>query len=300
MATSRSIVTICLLVVSLLIAAEPTTPTIPPILEPLKAKIGNHWAFKGLVLDFQAIQPLTDDQFRAIESLGIRRIAIGNAKGIDDSSIKRLAKLNLEGFVTDGSQLTDEAFRYLATMKSLKNLSFYHPAFGKKGFTGSGFALLKDLPELETLTFAGTSTGEEAMAAIGELTQLKQLSTWHTQQTDPRNMYLLKLTNLRSLKLGNSLSKYDGKPRQPCLTDITLETIAKMKSLENLELTEMQLTFPTAEQLSVLPNLKKLKLEGVDISSKDVEKLRAKMAGVSIEWKPMTESEIKRLTDFLK
>lgn len=138
------------------------------------------------------------------------------------------------------------------------------------------------------------------MAAIGELTQLKQLSTWHTQQTDPRNLYLLKLTNLRSLKLGNSLSKYNGKPRQPCLTDATLATIAKMKSLESLELTEMQLTFPVVEQLSAPPNLKKLKLEGVDILSKDVEKLRAKMAWVSIEWKPMTESEIKRLTDFLK
>ena len=300
MATSRSIVTICLLVVSLLIAAEPTTPIVPSVLEPLKAKIGRHWAFKGLVLDFQANQPLTEDQFKAIESLGIRRIAIGNAKGIDDSSIKRLLKLNLEGFVTDGSQITDEAFRYLATMKSLKNLSFYHPAFGKKGFTGSGFALLKDLPELETLTFAGTSTGEEAMAAIGELTQLKQLSTWHTQQTDPRNLYLLKLTNLRSLKLGNSLSKYNGKPRQPCLTDATLATIAQMKSLENLELTEMRLTFSVLEQLSALPNLKKLKLEGVDISANDIEKLRAKIAGVSIEWKPMTESEIKRLQDFLK
>ena len=296
----RSICTFLFLVGSLLFAAEPSAPTVPTILEPLKAKIGRHWAFKGIVLEIQADKPLTEDQFKAIESLGIRRIAIGNAKGIDDSSIKRLAKLNLEGFVTDGSQLTDEAFRDLATMKSLKNLSFYHPAFGKKGFTGSGFALLKDLPELETLTFAGTSTGEEAMAAIGELTQLKQLSTWHTQQTDPRNMYLLKLTNLRSLKLGNSLSKYNGKPRQPCLTDATLTTIAQMKSLENLELTEMQLTFPVVEQLSVLPNLKKLKLEGVDISSKDVEKLRAKMVGVSIEWKPMTEVEIKRLQDFLK
>jgi hypothetical protein len=296
----RSICIILLLVESLLIAAEPTTQTVPPVLESLKAKIGNHWAFKGMVLEFQANQPLTEDQFKAIESLGIRRIAIGNAKGIDDSSIKRLAKLNLEGFVTDGSSLTDEAFRYLATMKSLKNLSFYHPAFGKKGFTGSGFALLIDLPELETLTFAGTSTGEEAMAAIGELTQLKQLSTWHTQQTDPRNLYLLKLTNLRSLKLGNSLSKYDGKPRQPCLTEVTLGTIAQMKSLENIELTEMQLTFPVIEQLSALPNLKKLKLEGVDISTKDVDKLRAKMSGVSIEWKPMTEAEIKRLQDFLK
>lgn len=288
------------LVGSLLFADDPSAPTVPTILEPLKAKIGRHWAFKGIVLEIQADKPLTEDQFKAIESLGIRRIAIGNAKGIDDSSIKRLAKLNLEGFVTDGSQLTDEAFRYLATMKSLKNLSFYHPAFGKKGFTGSGFALLKDLPELETLTFAGTSTGEEAMAAIGELTQLKQLSTWHTQQTDPRNLYLLKLTNLRSLKLGNSLSKHNGKPRQPCLTDETLATIAKMKSLESLELTEMQLTFPVIEQLSALPNLKKLKLEGVDISAKDIEKLRTKMAGVSIEWKPMTEAEIKRLQDFLK
>jgi hypothetical protein len=300
MAISRLICSILLLVGSLLIGAEPTPPTVPPVLEPLKAKIGNHWAFKGMVLEFHANQPLTEDQFKAIENLGIRRIAIGNAKGIDDSSIKRLAKLNLEGFVTDGSQLTDEAFRYLATMKSLKNLSFYHPAFGNKGFTGSGFALLKDLPELETLTFAGTSTGEEAMAAIGELTQLKQLSTWHTQQTDPRNLYLLKLTNLRSLKLGNSLSKHNGKPRQPCLTDVTLATIAQMKSLENIELTEIQLTFPVIEQLSALPNLKKLKLEGVDISAKDIEKLRTKMAGVSIEWKPMTEAEIKRLQDFLK
>jgi hypothetical protein len=38
----------------------------------------------------------------------------------------------------------------------------------------------------------------------------------------------------------------------------------------------------------------------VDILAKDIEKLRTKMAGVSIEWKPMTEAEIKRLQDFLK
>ena len=45
---------------------------------------------------------------------------------------------------------------------------------------------------------------------------------------------------------------------------------------------------------------KLIKMES-SLSDEDrIEKLQAKMAGVSIEWKPMTESEIKRLTDFLK
>jgi hypothetical protein len=103
------------------------------------------------------------------------------------------------------SEVSMLAFRHLATMKSLKHLSFFHPAFGKKEFIGSGFALLKD-----------------------------------------------------------------------------------------------RLTFPVIEQLAVLPNLKKLKLEGVDITADDVEKLRAKMPGVSIDWKPMSEEERKRLQEFLK
>lgn len=275
-------------------------PAVPAVLEPLKAKIGGHWAFKGVVLEFQAEQPLTEEQFKAIEVLGIRRIAIGSAKGIDDAAIERLAKLDLEGLMTDGIQITDDAFRHLATMKSLKHLSFFHPSFGKKEFTGSGFALLKDLPALETLTFAGTSTGEEAMTAISQLKQLKEFSTWHTQQTDPRNLYLLKLTELRSLKMGNSLSRFDGKPRQPCLNDATVATLAQLKSLETLDLMEMQLSFPVIEQLAVLPNLKKLKLEGVEITAEDIEKLRAKMPGVSIDWKPMTDEERKRLQEFLK
>ncbi len=300
MSAFRLICVFLALTAAVLTAAEPAVQAVPTVLEPLKAKIGGHWAFKGVVLEFRAEQPLTEEQFKAIEGLGIRRIAIGNAKGIDDAAIERLSKLDLEGLMTDGVQITDDAFRHLATMKSLKHLSFFHPAFGKKEFTGTGFALLKDLPAFETLTFAGTSTGEDAMTAIGQLTQLNEFSTWHTQQTDPRNLYLLKLTNLRSLKLGNSLSKYDGKLRQPSLTDATLATLAQLKSLETLDLMEMRLTFPVIEQLAVLPSLKKLRLEGVDVSAEDVQKLRAKLPGVSIDWKPMTEEERKRLQEFLK
>lgn len=275
-------------------------PPIPAALTPLKAKIGPHWAFKGTVLEFHAEQSLTEEQWKSIEELGVRRIAILPAKGIDDAAMTRLAKLDLEGFVTDGAQLTDEGFQSIATMKSLQHLAFFHLSFGRKDFTGRGFALLKDLPALETLTYGGSSTGEEAMEAIGQLTQLREFSTWHTQQTDPRNLHLLKLTNLRSLKLGNSLSKYDGKPRQPGLTDATVSTLAQMKSLETLDLTEMRLTFPVIEQLSALPKLKKLKLHGVDMSADDAEKLRGKMPGVTIEWKPLTDDERKQLENFLK
>ena len=273
---------------------------VPAALEPLQAKIGRHWAFDGTVLDFKAQQPLTQEQWIAIEGLGIRRIAILPAKGIDDAAMARLAKLDLEAFVTDGAQLTDEGFKSLASMKSLQHLAFFHLSFGRKDFTGRNFALLKELPALETLTYGGSSTGEEAMEAIGQLTQLREFSTWHTQQTDPRNLHLLKLTSLRSLKLGNSLSKYDGKLRQPCLTEATIATLAEMKSIETLDLTEVRLTYPVLEPLSALPKLKKLKLQGVDISNGDMEKLRAKMPGVAIDWKPFTDEERKRLDDFLK
>ncbi len=267
---------------------------VPAALEPLKTKIGGHYAFKGTVLQFRADQPITEEQWKAIEALGIRQISTGG-KGIDDEAIARLAKLDPEGLVLDGSTLTDDGCKHLAEMKSLKVLSVGHTTSGKTGFKGTGLAQLKAVATLEKLSLGGSSAGDAAMEAIGELTQLKEFSSWHTQRTQAGNLPLTRLTNLKSLTIGQNLYGWDGKPRILALDDSSMATLAKITSLESLSLMETRLTLPALQQLKALPNLKSLRFTSVDVSPADIEKLRAELPGVKIDYKPLTDEERARL-----
>jgi hypothetical protein len=257
---TKSIQLVCavfVLFVPLLLAAEPVAPiSVPAVLEPLKAKVGSHYAFKGNVLSFRAEEPITDEQWKAIEGLGARQISTGG-KGVDDSAIARLAKLDPEGLALDGSGITDEGCKHLADMKSLRKLSVGHIL--KKEFTGTGLSALKDLPKLESFSFGGSGTREPAMNAIGEITQLKEFSSWHTQNGDPVNPYLLKLKNLETLMIGNSLKRWDGKPRQLCLTDASMKTLSQMTSLKNLTLMQARLSYDAVVQLKALTHLRTLR-----------------------------------------
>ena len=143
-------------------------------------------------------------------------------------------------------------------------------------------------------------SNDQGMAAIAELTQLKELRTWHTYQTQAGNEALLKLTGLRSLMLGQRLRKWNGQPNPLSLDDTTLATLARMKSLETLSLDEVRLTHAGLVQLKALPNLKKLILQRTDISEADLAKLRTDLPGVTIDFKSMTEEERKKLEGFLK
>ena len=254
-------------------AAAPAGPAVPAVLEPLNAKIQKNAPYEGWLLNVRAEQPLTDEQWKAIEAaLGIQGIIAGMGKGINDEAIARLATLNLQVLVLDGaSTLTDGCCQHIAKMKSLRRLSMGHML--QKEFTGRTLSLLKDLPALEALTLAGSATGPDAMAAIGQLTQLKELANWHTRHSDPRNPYLLKLTNLKSLTLGRNSTAHDHKTYSS-LTDATMTTVAEMKSLESLRLMDFRPTLAALEKLKALPNLKTLDLtSSVDLShAEDVAK----------------------------
>jgi hypothetical protein len=84
------------------------------------------------------------------------------------------------------------------------------------------------------------------------------------------------------------------------IDDSTLATLAKLKSLESLSLDEVRLTHAGLVQIKALPNLKKLTLQHADIPDADIAKLRADLPGVTIEWKPLTEDERKKLEGMLK
>jgi hypothetical protein len=128
------------------------------------------------------------------------------------------------------------------------------------------------------------------MAAIGQLTQLKEFRTWHTAQTQSGNAHLLKLTNLTALRIGQRLPEW-GKDSPVSFDESTMPVIAQLQTLESLELTEARFSAKIIPHLQALPKLAKLKIETVDIAAADVEALKAALPGCKVDFKPMSDAE---------
>ena len=246
----------------------------------------------GVVTQVQVkCDAFTEADFRTLGSVTTIKNLTISGKTITDETLALLTGLvELEQLSTDGIQLTDAGCKHFAAFQNLKSLAFFHPAFRSKDFTGSGLAELKALPKLERLTFAGSTAGDVAMEAIGQLTQLKEFRTWHTAQTQAGNEHLLKLTKLTALRMGQRLPEW-GKDSPVSFDESTIGMIAQIKTLESLELTEARLSAKIIPQLQALPKLAKLKIETVDISAADVEAIKAALPKCKIDWKPMSDAE---------
>src|SRR5262249_44457444 len=96
---------------------------------------------------------------------------------------------------------------------------------------------------------------------------------------------------LKSLNLGQRLTY---KP-PVCPTDATLAILADLKSLETLQLSETRLTFKALQQLTKLPALQKLILEGIDLPKGDVERLQRELPKGKITWTEPNETYQKRI-----
>jgi hypothetical protein len=234
----------------------------------------------------------TEADYRTLSAFTtLKVLSVSSAKTLTDDKLALLTTLTeLEDLSTEGIQLTDDGFKHFAAFQKLRRLKFFHPSLRSGSFTGSGLAHLKALPRLESLTFAGSSAGDAALEAIGQLPQLKELRTWHTGQTQEGNAHLLKLTQLTTLRIGQRLPSFTrGTP--PSFDESTLETLARLKSLESLELTEARLTAKIIPQLKSLPKLKRLKFEMVDISSADMDAIKAALPAAKVEWQPLSEAD---------
>ncbi len=254
----------------------------------LGAKIGET---KGVITQVSVMcDAFTEADFRTLAAFtSITDLTI-SGKTITDETMALLTGLSdLERLSTDGIQLTDAGFRHFAAFQKLKTLAFFHPAFRSEKFTGRGLAELKALPKLERLTFAGSTAGDAALEAVGQLTQLKEFRTWHTAQTQAGNAHLAKLTNLKALRIGQRLP--NGKDVPASFDDSTLMTLAQIQSLESLELTEARLSANIIPQLKALPKLTRLKFQTVDISAADVSAIQRALPQAVVTHEPITEAE---------
>ena len=259
------------------------------LLEKLGAKVTQT---AGVVTQVQVkCDAFTEADFRTLGSFTtIKNLTISGKTITDDTLALLTGLVELEQLSTDATQLTDAGYKHFAAFQKLKSLAFFHPAFRSKDFTGSGLASLKALTKLERLTFAGSTAGDVAMEAIGQLTQLKEFRTWHTAQTQAGNASLAKLTNLTALRMGQRLPEW-GKDTPISFDESTMTVIAQIKTLESLELTEARLSAKIIPQLQALPKLAKLKIETVDISAADVDAIKAALPKCKVEFKPRSDDE---------
>jgi hypothetical protein len=232
---------------------------------------------------------LTEDDFQQMGRLtSLKMMTLSNC--MNDKQLARLTSLSsLEYLQTNLAGVTDEGIKPLAQFKNLKTLKFFHPG---KSFSGAGLAQLAELPNLQSLTVAGSlAFNDDGMAAVAKLTGLKEFRTWHAGSTDEGVKKLKSLKNLKSLYLGQRLTYMI--PASP--SDKTIGILAEMKSLESLQLDEARLSFDSLQQLKQLPGLKKLTLGGIDISKEEVERLKRELPQVKIEWTEPTEAYQKRI-----
>jgi hypothetical protein len=232
---------------------------------------------------------LTDDEFRQLTQLShLKMVSLSN--GLNDQRLAQLTALaGLEYLQTNLAQVSDEGIKPLAQLKNLKTLKFFHPG---KSFTGAGLVHLVGLPELRSLTVAGSlAFNDEGLAAVARLTRLTEFRTWHAGGTDEGVKKLKALKNLKSLYLGQRLT--DKPPA--CPTDETIGILAEMKSLESLQIDEARLSFQALRKLEQLPALKKLTLGGIDIPREEVDRLKQEWLQVRIDWTEPNEVYQKRI-----
>lgn len=234
----------------------------------------------------------TDADFEMLGRIKTLKVYSSSGEKLDDRTLAYLAGLTeLEDFSTNAAQFTDAGLKQLTAFKNLRQIKFFHTSLRRKDFNGSGLAELAALPKLRALTVAGCPFNDEGMAAVGKLVQLENFRTWHTYQTEAGNVHLKSLVNLKSMMLGQRLRRYGGASNAHSLTDATLEIVSGMKSLDTLYLTEQKFSLAALEKLKALPNLKRLTLSQVDLAAEDVEKLKAALPNVKVDFKPMDATE---------
>ncbi|MGC3966041.1 MAG: hypothetical protein QM775_01315 [Pirellulales bacterium] len=226
---------------------------------------------------------------------GLKKVTL-DGKTLNDETLALLAGLNeVEEFSTNQSTLTDDGYRHFAAFTKLRGLSLWHPSWSLESFTGSGLAHLKSLPNLRRLTFAGSTTGDAAYAAVGELAQLEEFHTWHTMPTPGAIKHLAKLPTLKVVRIGQRLPRWGGEPLKPTLDGAAVAVLAGVPSLERLELFEAVFTAADLEPLAKLPNLKQLKIHQTAIAPADVEKLRTSLPNVKFDFTPLAAGEAETL-----
>lgn len=193
------------------------------------------------------------------------------ASDVTDEGIRYLVGLPLKELRLDATKITDEGLKDVAKVKSLRKLNVGENPL----ITGVGLKYLEALPHLDFLSLNATAMRDDDLKSLSQMTQLTQLSVGSMKNlTGTGFVHLIPLKQLRVLRLsGMNLSPKGAEClggltglesiefRAGQISDEFIDSVAGMKKMSTLNLSESSITDKQLAGLGTLKNLKLLRLE---------------------------------------
>jgi hypothetical protein len=215
--------------------------------------------------------------------------------GATSADLSQLASLASLGFLAiDGDLCDDEAMRQIGRLPGLRMLLAQEPAAGDAGFlglsesqtleylwtrqcpglSGRGFAAMTSMPSLKGLAVSLKGVDDEALALLPRSPSLRALMPMDVSDDGFRHvgrcerleelwcMYCRETGDAATAHIAGLHLKtyYAGLTK---ITDRSLEILARMPSLERIQLHECHgVTDAGVRALAALPNLRELSIEG--------------------------------------
>jgi Leucine-rich repeat (LRR) protein len=214
-----------------------------------------------------------------IEAAGgvVTRDSAGQISGVDlrsswvtDSDLAELAALPaLTQLDLSMTRITDRGLLELKQASHIADLSLWYAEM----VTDQGLAVLKDWKGLKRLNLRGTKITDSTLHFLNGFTSLEALDIGFSQVTDSGLGQLTALSNLKELSLGGNK-----------LTDAGLQALRQMPALTSLDVSGAQrtdsglwsvsLTASGLDAIATLKELRHLRLNGIAISERGLEKLK--------------------------
>ena len=192
------------------------------------------------------------------------------ASWVTDSDLSQLAALPyLTHLDLSQTRITDLGLQQLKAAPGIVELNLYYA----EQITDEGMAAAKGWKKLKRINLRGTKVTDTTLEHLANVTTLEALDVGFAQITDVGLDRLTPLVNLKELVVGGNK-----------LTDMGLQALRQLPSLTKLSLGGSQrtdsglwtisLTEQGLDSIITLKNLRELRLDGMPVTARWLEKLR--------------------------
>ncbi len=185
---------------------------------------------------------INDNDFEQLtKESDVRCINVGITDNVTGTGFKYLKNAQLEDVFVQSTGLTDDGLREICEFKTLTSIRL---AMASR-LTLKGLGYLKTLPALESLNLTVMEIPDHALELISTMPKLTAVVFYNSHKIKASDLrYLSALRTMHYLDLSGT-----------SLTNEIFPYIAKIKSLTNIRICNLDLTDENLELLAELPNL---------------------------------------------
>jgi internalin A len=213
-------------------AADSTQADIERSVEALGGRVVHAHDGKIVEVSLARTWASDDDVERVAQLKTVKRLDLSFTY-VTDAGVQNLQQLpDLEDLTLDTVEaLTDAAASYLRADKHLRRL-----VLRGTDITDVGMPYLSALTGLKSLDLSHTMVGDVGLESLPALSELEELNLGGTRITGTNLNFLKLLPKLRKLSFNGIQHRNGGACWTPLLTDLDLDTISLLSSLEDLNL----------------------------------------------------------------